>query len=656
MGNDRRAIMAKLVTDPDLIAQLESDSASSPDLEGLIATASSEPPASSIPQGNRNLIDVTPEMLGGMAGGLAAAARGTPTGIALSAIGGAGGEGFHQVYQHLMNRPDAPQNVREAASRMAQAAGAQGAGELVGRWIIKAASPFQRYLAKDIEIINDWLSKAMGRKEGFTPAQATENQILDTLEEVARGSFTGGETMRKFSVLQAEGAKKVIDNFVDTFGKYGLERATPEQIGIIFRDATAFREKAYRRIFRNLYGKLDDIASPKPVTVKYAEEIPVSSDAVDPSLIDPSLKTTYRPGSVPGYMVGKDIKTQWPLSGGTYGKQTKTVIKEKIVQPESVSVDIRPLKIKAEQILSQKDRLQKIGMTKEGISMLEKISKLDDNLTFREAHDLRSAFMDEYGNMTNIISNDSGGARIAKQFAKDTYGLMETAAKKQPGVYDAWRRADTFYKGYQEKFNTDFMKHLAKIAETQPEKVVPSLFRPKAITQIRSVMDAVPPKTQEALRAAWLRQIMLEAENDGDILVGHTFKKKIKNMGQDTLNVIFPDKKDLQNIYNIASLTERLQEKAQAGGGTLIKLMQAGAAGTGIAGLALGDPSLSLSGGSIFIAPWVLSKLMTNRVGQVWLAKGLMTKPGTKEGAKVASKLIAEIVRIKSQDNKSGSW
>lgn len=212
-----------------------------------------------------------PELTGGITGGLLAAKKASLPAMAISALGGAGGEGYHQIYQHIMQDPNAPQDVKDAVSRMLSAAGTQAIGEGTGRVVAgaisKVAAPFAKTLKPEVAESDAMLKAAMGREVGLTAAQKTDSHIIDTLENVAEQSFTGGDTMMRFRGFQDEGYKKITDSLLSDFEKYTTQNATPEEVGIIFQNAKAAKDAVYKRLAGMKYSRVDKMAGGASVSL-----------------------------------------------------------------------------------------------------------------------------------------------------------------------------------------------------------------------------------------------------------------------------------------------------------------------------------------------------------------------------------------------------
>jgi hypothetical protein len=569
--------------------------------------------------------DALPGLVGGISGGLAAARKSTLPGIALSALGGAGAEGFHQVYQHIISDPNAPDTATEALKRMGKVALEQGIGEGVGRGIFGAASkiaaPFRKNVIPEAQKVNDTFKGIMAARAesdaafqgvkpiGFTPAQRSTSRVVDTLEEMAEKSFTGGERIRRYKELETESFKKLSDDLIADFSTHLTKDATPEEVGLVFQNAYAARDSVYRRLARIKYGRVDrimkeEIGKITPTAPKQNTEIFTDSSHIGNKI--------FRPEEIP------------------YGK-----------------VDLRPLKREAVNLTKTAEKRKGIGSTTAKDSLLEKVLKLDDSVTFNEAQAIRSGLMDEIATMS---SSADIGRGMARNFSKMVDSAMEESAKNlSPDAYKAWREANTFYRGYKQKFNNDFMASLVKVAEKAPEKVIDKIFQNGAVTQIRNVKDLVPAKTFETLKASYVQKIMQESINGGDFVVGKTLKHKLKAMGQPALKEIF-SQQELQRIYNVAKIGETVQRPTGGGGGMLVQLMQGSGAVGLVTGLTTGRNDVAASSGIVLIAPNVLARMVLSPAGSRYLMQGFRIPARSKEAATISSKILSSVARYNMEE------
>lgn len=212
-----------------------------------------------------------PSLVGGVAGGLLTAARRSPVGMAVAGLGGAGGEGWKQVYQHATGSPDAPQTPGEAAKRIGMSGATQALGEGAGRMlfsgIARLAAPFKSKVTQELLQADEMLKKAMGSKVGFRPAQATDSHLLDVAEGMAEKAWTSGDAIMNHKHLQMAGYDKIKNAVLGYFEKYATASATPEEVGAIFSANKAFKDSVYKRLASIKYRNVDKLVGGQPVSL-----------------------------------------------------------------------------------------------------------------------------------------------------------------------------------------------------------------------------------------------------------------------------------------------------------------------------------------------------------------------------------------------------
>ena len=153
--------------------------------------------------------------VGGMTGSVLGGSKSNPVGVALAAIGGAGGEGFRQALQAMRGNWDqVPPDVQSRVSRIVQEGVKQGGLEGAGRYII---GPLMQMVGRGIYRSALKPSKAIREEFGG-------NEVADTLVKagvpITRSgagservgemlSASGADTAQTLATAEAAGAKPV---------------------------------------------------------------------------------------------------------------------------------------------------------------------------------------------------------------------------------------------------------------------------------------------------------------------------------------------------------------------------------------------------------------------------------------------------------------
>jgi hypothetical protein len=146
-------------------------------------------------------------------------------------------------------------------------------------------------------------------------------------------------------------------------------------------------------------------------------------------------------------------------------------------QAGGVTVDLKPLKQTAAQILQDSDFVRRAGALdqKRASSILQDMSNLPDSGTFSQAQQLRSALLDASRSPDLAISNRAQA--WIKQLTGTTDAQMMSAARSQPYLESSFRDANDRWEQMQDDFNNPRSPLAQILAEPDPSKV------PQKLTQ-----------------------------------------------------------------------------------------------------------------------------------------------------------------------------
>jgi hypothetical protein len=581
------------------------------------------------------------ELLGGLAGGMAPTIRQR---IPAAAILGAGGQGLYQLYQHATGNPNAPQTSEEAATRMGIGGATQGAGQIGGELLTRGISkvlphvqerfmipdktgsedalrqymePYmnkglsERMMDKIYSMLPDSLKYEQFAKPGFTVAQKADPLSgAHRMEQVVESSFFGSKPIKEFKFAQQRGledwSKKLAG---DVWG--GVEKMPPSERGRVFTEAFDKAEEGFRQVSKARYGEVDKILGGETVETISRKTSSISDASGKPFTFDVS-ETSNR------------------------------------------IVDLAPFKKWVKQELAQDAKFVGIGSGKTGEGLLSKAENLADNMSFADTHELRSRVIKEMkaaqGRGEPVAFSDI--AKVTSQI--DT--AMEQAAKNAGGDAEkVWREANSFYKEGKETFDNGFIESLVKKAKDmkQPELIGKSLFQNGEISQIKMAKEVLKNDTQtfQSMKAGWLEDVFTDVSKSDGTVVGNTFFRKLKGMGDETLREIFT-KSELAMIRKFEEAATKTQKLGSAGGGSiLIQLMQAGALGGALTGAWFKDPDIVAGGLAILVAPRVLGRMIVNPRYHNLFYNGLSTEKPVALPA--ITKLAAEAIKVNKQIEQS---
>ncbi len=534
--------------------------------------------------GQIGLPDIDAGTAGGMVGGIAKTVKGRTL---LSALLGAGAEGYHQVYQQLTGSPDAPATSQEAALRMASVSAAQGGGQLIGEGIVAGASKIiprvkPEYLLQghgDAEkAIQPYVDKyfppgLLARtkaaftgttplmRPGFTIGQKVEPYSgAAKMESIVESSFTGAGPIKRLKFAQ----EKAIDGMVNDLSNImwqGISKMPPSAQGQVFLDAFKVADEAFDSTSRVLYKRVSDL--------------------------------------------NKDVV-----------------------------VDIRPIKSWAQSMSEENAKRAGIGASQMGDSLISKVGNLPDQVDFSTAQSIRTGFRLE----KNSVERKDVARGIAAKLEGLTDKMMDAAATKlSPEGKEAWRQANEFYANGKETFDNGFIRNLVQKGKEQPELIGRAVFQNGEISQIQKVKEILKgdQNTWQNMKAGFLQSYIEKATNAEGQFLGTTFYRSLKGMGNETLREIFtPKELNLIRLLDRASVTS--QKKIAGGGGSmLIQLMQAGplanvatiVASGGLMGGGIyeNNPEMFIGGLGILFTPRILAKMMVSPKYQKLFIEGIST-------------------------------
>jgi len=284
------------------------------------------------------------------------------------------------------------------------------------------------------------------------------------------------------------------------------------------------------------------------------------------------------------------------------------------------------------------------------IRILRDLIRLPNEVPFASLNRWRGSLMEIGFAPNDLIPGQAAG--LAKHLSKTIDNLFNKAGKglSKDGL-TALKVANSFWKSGKTKFNSKLIKALAN---KDPGHITTTLFKPRADAAIRKVKGIVDPDTWKKLRGTYTSKLLLEdsIKPGTDIISGTKLSNSLHKLTKPTMNTIYT-KSEQQELRHLATTLKAIQNKPPGvGGGMLVQLSQAGAIIelAGFVGMA-GTPFTKTSA-AILVGPAALSQLFTRDTGIKWLTKGLVTKRGTKEAIRLASRLTALVGKENLQEIK----
>jgi hypothetical protein len=284
--------------------------------------------------------------------------------------------------------------------------------------------------------------------------------------------------------------------------------------------------------------------------------------------------------------------------------------------------------------------------------VMDAITQADDFVEFSKAHDWVSAFKEAAGYTDNQLKGRLEGA--AKKLGSLIEGSMEGAAKKSGSdVYDMYRQASEFTKTGHKVFDDALIR---RIAETEPEKLGETLFRPETTESLRRMKASLSPRAfmqyhkglisdlrtkmgPESFRAAMRSGLeslfastkftKVDAQAGGNTFFkGSNLLENIRSFGEGTLETAL-GKEAKDAVMQFARVASRIETKEpRIGLWGMTQLLTGG-------GATITNP---IAGGSILLTPAIVAKMLTSKTGRTLLTEGYKIQPGTRQATILMSR------------------
>ncbi len=328
------------------------------------------------------------------------------------------------------------------------------------------------------------------------------------------------------------------------------------------------------------------------------------------------------------------------------------------------TVNIRPAKQLAKEILAKADKAGRIGQTPASLNLLDTvINEVDDVVSFETAQDVRSGLLDILRKGESKLAPDPKAVGIVRRLTPQIDRAMEVAARNtSPEAEQLWRKANTFWKQGKSTFQNKMIKKLMRTLPDNPEVVSKSIFRPNATKSILRVRRAAGEKTFQEIKGAWIEQLVRESAIIDPSAVagvgeaaGNKILRKFNGLGQTALDAAFT-KKEQESVRDAARILGIIQAKTGGHSGAL-RFVQ----GSALAGV-IASPfvpnetasrSIGITSGVILLGPAVLGKLMVKPTFAKLLSEGLKTPAGTQQSIALTARLVRNIMQARKEINEA---
>jgi len=481
-----------------------------------------------------------------------------------------------------------------------------GAGRLLGAGISKGYSLISGGVSPEATKAISYLSKK-GLKQPLLPAEATDNRVLDLLDNISQNSLIGSGAIAKYKLSRKVFMEGLTDDILTAFGK----DADPDIMGKLFLDLIDDNLKMSRVAANNMYNLTDDLL--RPVTKKIPIEVP--SSFVD--------------------RLGKPLMTQQMQK----------------VEVMRAPVNISRLKVFARNIQKTYKQAPAISAEAMGDDIVSEISAMPNTVDFAVAKDLKTRLMKKI-DFFDVTDKTAPAKGIAKKGISMIDDAIENQLKgNHPEAYQMWRDANQTWKSTGAQFNNRFIRTILRKVDPDlggdPEMIVQSVFKSGRVTRIQRVKSALDIGTNPEGRALWnklkswtIHDSFKKATNKDGEIIGTALDETLfgrNGLGDKVLRETFtPD--EIGNLKEFTNALRVMQARSKEGTGRIwIQLTQAGAV-MGVLSGQYRKASIALLGG-----PYMLARIFTNPKWSKSLIDGIKMSGNSQMFITAMSKLSAEV-------------
>src|SRR3972149_8759680 len=501
---------------------------------------------------------------------------------------------------------DQPFNLSEKKRQAITQGVGSGAGRLLGAGISKGYSLISGGASPEATKAISYLSKK-GLKQPLLPAEATDNRVLDLLDNISQNSLIGGGAIAKHKLSRKVFMEGLTDEILTAFGK----DADPDIMGKLFLDLVDDNLKMSRVAANNMYNLTDDLL--RPVTKKIPIEVP--SSFVD--------------------RLGKPLMTQQMQK----------------VEVMRAPVNISRLKVFVRNIQKTSKQAPAISAEAMGDDIVSEISAMPNTVDFAVAKDLKTRLMKKI-DFFDVTDKTAPAKGIAKKGISMIDDAIENQLKgNHPEAYQMWRDANQTWKSTGEQFNNRFIRTMVRKVDPDlggdPEMIVNSVFKSGRILRIQRVKNPldIGPKPEgrdlwNKLKSWTIHDSFKKTTNKDGEIIGTALDETLfgrNGLGDKVLRETFtPD--EIGNLKEFTNALKVIQARSKEGTGRIwIQLTQAGAV-MGVLSGQYRKASIALLGG-----PYMLSRIFTNPKWSKRLIDGIKMSGNPQMFITAMNKLSAEV-------------
>ena len=214
-----------------------------------------------------------PETMAGIAGGITGGmVAGPPGAVAGAGLAGMGAKAVEQALE-----PEVEVSPTEIAKAGARQAGYEAVGGILAKIAGKALRPFAKRITEEAKVAINTLDAYMPKTRSLfapffekkvpvlLPAEATENRVLDVLQNIAEYSLVGGKKIADYkNIVRDKAINEMIDDMTRAFGK----QADPDLLGDAIKLTVQKRLKGSKLVTEPMYNTVEEMAKDVQVPIE----------------------------------------------------------------------------------------------------------------------------------------------------------------------------------------------------------------------------------------------------------------------------------------------------------------------------------------------------------------------------------------------------
>jgi len=511
-----------------------------------------------------------------------------------------------------------------------------GEGVMAGGRFLLKHSPLVKKVAPTSAKALDAFREAGGIP---TPSSQDRRLFVQAGESLSRGSIGGANKFAELDASNQEVLRSMATAVVDDILK-GVDKLPDADVGRMISDMT-------QQPFGTRWTMVDDLISPM------YEEI----DGLAKFGIEDIVKTTQE--IIPG-----EVNT---ITGEPLTKAVRTIVGQKqtgaVVKTSSMRKFANDLLAKNKLTIREgAEGAQGAILTPAGVSELQRIANLPDEVGFGVMSDVRSSLLKKGRQLAFEKSADAGIVRKLGGLSREALFDPALARKVPPEARKLLEDTTALYKQASTKFEQSFSKTMTKRIARNPAKAAKSMINTNDAESLRNAKEIISGRP--IVRAG---KIVFIPDTEGkeawrQVAGGHLAnlieENKSISKAVDKLNKLDPGVRSLlyddaymKRLNQVKTLDDAVSSKPPSAS-ILAKSLQFGG-GLGIGQIpGAGNIAVGIGGMISMASPIVYAEVASSPKLHRLLVAGMKAPPRTKQKAIAVAKLIRGYTQFKEQKAK----